>query len=72
MEDLYYVEITVSGAIAISSKDAASEDDAREMVKAAISGEKPDAEIMESIGDMFRRHLESGEVDIGETFTGDN
>ena len=72
MEKLYYVEVTVSGSIAISSDVAASEDEAREMVKAAISGEKKDAEIMESIGDMLRRRLDNGEADIGDTFTSDD
>lgn len=32
MEKLYYVEVTVSGSIAIGSDVAASEDEAREML----------------------------------------
>ena len=72
MEKLYYVEVTVSGSIAISSDVAASEDEAREMVEAAISGEKKDAEIMESTGDMLRPGLHNGEADVGDTFTSDD
>lgn len=63
MDNLYYVEISISGCIAIN---AASREKAEEMVRDAISGAKEDAEIMESIGNMARQHIDCGNVDVGE------
>lgn len=62
MDKLYYVEVNISGCIPVN---AASEDKAEEMVRDAISGVRKDEEIMESIGNMARQHIDCGNIDVG-------
>ena len=60
----YYVEITISGCICV---EAESEDDAIFVVKEAVKSNN-DVSILEDIGDMLRRHVDDGDINVGDAF----
>lgn len=67
MKKNYYVEITVSGCICVEAESA---DDAIFLAEEAVKSNN-DAVILEDIGNMLRRHLDSGDVDVGDAFEDD-
>ena len=63
----YYVEISISGCICV---EAESEDDAIYAVKEAVKSNN-DVSVLEDIGDMLRRHMDDGDINVGDAFEGD-
>lgn len=69
MKQTYYVEITISGSLAIES---VSGDEAIQQVKDAIAGTRYDEDILDGIINMAHQHLEAGDIDVGDVFVDEN